>query len=357
VWLQRIDTELDNIRAALRRYVEIEDSATGLEVASALLNYWMIRGRFAEGRDWLERLLGRAEVDAEAVTRIRPRGLHVAGRLAYLQGDNPHALARFEEGLALSRLLEDSDGVLLGINDVGAVMFRQGNYAGAEDLYNEALTLRRDRGETRLVAQLLNNLATSAFAQGDFARGIALSEESLGILRALDDRYSVAVVLTNLGQARLETSDLLGAAAACDEGLPVARDLQASDAIGRFLSLGGSIARQRGDYDHAWRQLGEALALYRDLGAMDELWRTFEELALAALAARQYERSVLLLAAATTYHNLAGTVRSPGEQAAYDRCADATSSALGAGAYRKAWDRGRRLSLEDAVDLVLAAAP
>ena len=79
--------------------------------------------------------------------------------------------------------------------------------------------------------------------------------------------------------------------------------------------------------------------------------------ALAALAARQYERSVLLLAAATTYHNLAGTVRSPGEQAAYDRCADATSSALGAGAYRKAWDRGRALPLEDAVGLVLAVDP
>jgi hypothetical protein len=165
------------------------------------------------------------------------------------------------------------------------------------------------------------------------------------------------VVLTNLGQARLETSDLLGAAAAFDEGLPVARDLQSSDAIARFLSLGGSIARQRGDNDDAWRQLGEALALYRDLGAMDELWRTFEELAFVALAERQYGRSALLLAAATTCYDLAGTLRSPGEQTAYDRCVTDTSAALGTGAYRKAWNRGRSLPLEDAVSLVLAAAP
>jgi predicted ATPase/DNA-binding SARP family transcriptional activator len=353
VWLQRIDAELDNIRAALLRHVEIEDTATGLEVTSALLNYWMIRGRFAEGRDWIERLLARTEVSGEAGSRIRARALHVAGRLAYLQGDNPQALARFEESLALCRVLEDSDGVLSGINDVGAVMFRQGEYARAEVLYQEALALRRDRGETRLVAQLLNNLATSAFAQGDFARGIALSEESLGILRALDDRYSVAVVLTNLGQARLETSDLVGAAAACDEGLPVARDLQARDAVARFLSLGGSIARQGGDYGHAWRQLVEALALYRDLGAMDELWRTFEELAFVALAARQYERSVLLLASGAACYDLAGTVRSPGEQAAYDRCVADTSSALGAGAFQNAWNRGRALPLEDAVSRAL----
>ena len=349
VWLRRLDAELDNIRAVLLRSVEGEDTATGLRLASALLNFWTIRGHFTEGRDWVERLLGRA--GADDADPLRARALHAAGRLAYLQGDNPRALALFEEGLALCRLLEDSDGILSGLNDVGAVVFRLGDYARAGVLYEEALALRRQRGETRLVAQLLNNLATSAFAQEDFARGIALSEESLDLLRLLDDRYSIAVVLTNLGQAHLEMGDVVGAAAACEEGLPVARALQSSEAIARFLSIGGSIARQRGDYSKAQGRLAEALALYWELGAKDELWRTLEELAYVALAVRQFERSVLLLASAASCYELAGTVRSEVEQDAHDHCATTASAALGTEAFEATWARGRALPLETALAL------
>ena len=349
LWLRRLDAELDNIRVVLIRSVKGEDTATGLRLASALLSFWTIRGHFTEGRDWVERLLGRTGAgDADP---LRARALHAAGRLAYLQGDNPRALALFEEGLALCRLLGDSDGILSGLNDVGAVVFRLGDYARAGVLYEEALVLRRQRGETRLVAQLLNNLATSAFAQEDFARGIALSEESLDLLRLLDDRYSIAVVLTNLGQARLWIGDVVGAAAACEEGLPVARALQSREAIARFLSLGGSIARQRGNYGPARRQLAGALALYRELGAKDELWRTLEELAFVALAALQFERGVLLLAAAATCYELAGTVRSAAEQAAYEHCATTASAALGTEAFEAAWARGRAVPLEDALTL------
>ncbi len=352
IWLQRIDAELDNVRAVLLRSVEGEDTATGLRLSSALLNYWTIRGHFAEGRKWVDRLLAHPETNAsEPASQARARAQHVAGRLAYLQGDNPRALAMFEESLALSRLLKDSDGVLSGLNDIGGAVFRLGDYARAAALYEEAMAMRRDRGETRLVAQLLNNLATSAFAQGEFAHGIELSEESLGLLRALDDRYSIAVALTNLGQASLEMGDVHGAVRACDEGLPLARELQASDAIARFLSLGGSISRQSGDFGRARRQLAEALALYRDLGARDELWRTLEELAMVALGDRQFERSALLLAAASACYEVAGTVRSPVEQATYDHCATAASAALGIHVFQAAWTRGHALSLEDAVAL------
>ena len=347
-WLRRLDAELDNIRAVLLRSIDGEDTATGLQLASALLSFWTIRGHFTEGRSWVERLLGHAGAGDDP---LRAHALHATGRLAYLQGDNLEALALFEEALALCRLLGDSDGILSGLNDVGAVVFRLGDYARAALLYEEALVLRRQRGETHRVAQLLNNLATSAFAQEDFARGIALSEESLELLRLLDDRYSVAVVLTNLGQARLDMGDLRGAAAACEEGLPVARAIESSDAIARFLSIGGSIARQRGDLASARFQFTEALALERELGAKDELWRTIEELAYVALATEQFERCVLLLATAASCYELAGSMRTPVEQAAYDHCVTTASAALGTEAFEAIWARGHALPLEEALAL------
>jgi len=357
LWLERIEADLDNMRAALRHSCEGEDVASGLRLASLLLNFWLIRGHITEGRRWVERLLGRTgSSSGDVAPQDRAHALHVAGRLAYIQGDNGQALALFEEGLDLAHRHGDTDGVLLGLNDVGAVVSRLGEYARARHLYEEGLALRRERGETRGVAQLLNNLATIAFSEGDYARGVALSEESLTVLRALNDRYSVAMVLSNLSQARLEMGDLVEASAACDEGLPLARELQSSETIARFLALGGSISRQRGNHDQARRQLVEALALYRAVGIRDEMWRTLEELASVAAVVGRLEGSALLLAAAVVIDDSPGVLRSPTERAAYERCVAAATAALGAGGFQAAWARGLTLPLDEAIALAFGRA-
>jgi len=357
LWLERIEADLDNVRAALRHACEGEDVASGLRLASLLLNFWIIRGHIAEGRRWVERLLGRTgSSGGDVAPQDRARALHVAGRLAYIQGDNEQALALFEEGLDLSRRHGAIDGVLVGLNDVGAVVSRLGEYARARHLHEEGLALRRERGETRGVAQLLNNLATIAFSEGDYARGVALSEESLIVLRALNDRYSVAMVLSNLGQARLDMGDLAGASATSDEGLPLARELQSGDTIARFLALGGSVSRQRGNHDQARRQLVEALTLYRAVGVRDEMWRTLEELASVAAAVGRLEGSALLLAAAAAIDDSFGALRSPTERAAYERCVAAATAALGAGGFQAAWARGLTLPLDEAIALTFGGA-
>jgi len=357
LWLERIEVDLDNMRAVLRHSCEGGDMASGLRLASLLLNFWIIRGHVTEGRRWVERLLGQTgSSGGDVAPRDRARALHVAGRLAYTQGDNGPALALFEEGLDLSRRDGATDGVLVGLNDVGAVVSRLGEYARARHLYEEALSLRRERGETRVVAQLLNNLATIAFSEGNYARGVALSEESLIVLRALNDRYSVATVLSNLGQARLDMGDLVEASAACDEGLALARELQSSETIARFLALGGSISRQRGNHDQARRQLVEALALYRTVGVRDEMWRTLEELASVAAAVGRLEGSALLLAAAAAIDDSLAVLRSPTERAAFERCVAAATAALGAGGFQAAWARGLTLPLDEAIALTLGGA-
>ncbi len=357
LWLGRIEADLDNMRAALHHSCEGEDVASGLRLASLLLNFWIIRGHITEGRRWVERLLGRTGGSGGDVAPLdRARALHVAGRLAYTQGDNGQALALFEEGLDLARRDGATDGVLVGLNDVGAVVSRLGEYARARHLYEEALALRRERGETRVIAQLLNNLATIAFSEGDYARGVASSEESLIVLRALNDWYSVATVLSNLGQARLDMGDLVEASAACDEGLPLARELQSSETIARFLALGGSISRQRGNHDQARRQLVEALALYRAVGVRDEMWRTLEELASVAAAVGRLEGSALLLAAAAAIDDSLAALRSPTERAAYERCVAAATAALGSGGFQAAWAHGLTLPLDDALALTFGGA-
>ena len=60
-WLDRLDEENDNIRAALAWSIEVGEVETGLRLAGALVRFWSIRGLMAEGRRWLTQALARAE--------------------------------------------------------------------------------------------------------------------------------------------------------------------------------------------------------------------------------------------------------------------------------------------------------
>src|SRR6188472_2201019 len=54
-WLERLDADRDNLRAALQWCVEGGDTQLGLRLAGALARYWMIRGYLVEGQEWFNR--------------------------------------------------------------------------------------------------------------------------------------------------------------------------------------------------------------------------------------------------------------------------------------------------------------
>ena len=56
-WLERLDAELANIRAALTWATESGEAEVGLRIGAALWRFWQLRGSAAEGRERLERLL------------------------------------------------------------------------------------------------------------------------------------------------------------------------------------------------------------------------------------------------------------------------------------------------------------
>ena len=55
MWLDRLEIEHDNLRAALEWSLGLEGDETGLRLAAALAPYWHARGYLSEGREWLER--------------------------------------------------------------------------------------------------------------------------------------------------------------------------------------------------------------------------------------------------------------------------------------------------------------
>lgn len=98
-WLEQVEAEYDNLRAALAwADGQPDGGATSLRLAGALAWFWRMRGHLTEGRGWLRSTLDRA---GAAPAALRARGLRQAGDLAWQQGDLPHARSLMEASLSL----------------------------------------------------------------------------------------------------------------------------------------------------------------------------------------------------------------------------------------------------------------
>lgn len=137
-WLERLEAEHANLRAALQRSLEREDRETALRLGGALWRFWLSQGHLNEGRRWLEEALAGG---GGASASTRARALNGAGTLAHYQGDYGRAAELCGESLQLSRRLEDKRHIASALGRAGA----RGPFRGA--LCGGARHVRRGTGD------------------------------------------------------------------------------------------------------------------------------------------------------------------------------------------------------------------
>jgi tetratricopeptide (TPR) repeat protein len=162
-WLDRLEAEHDNLRAALRWAVEQGEAELGLRLGGALWRFWYVRGYLTEGRERLAELL--AAAGAPGQTAARARALRGLGIVAEAQGDYAVARRHYEEALALMRELGDRRGIALSLNNLGDVARDRGDYAAARALHEESLAIGRELGD-RAIAWILESFAMLALREG-----------------------------------------------------------------------------------------------------------------------------------------------------------------------------------------------
>jgi predicted ATPase/transcriptional regulator with XRE-family HTH domain len=204
-WLNRLEDEHDNLRAALRWAKEHREVQIGLRLAVALEQFWELRCYLSEGARWLAELLAIAE-DEEP--DLRAAALRIAGNRTFAF-DIASAAELTEQSLALYRQLADERGAAEALHQRGLVAFYQADYGRAADCLAESLALARGLGDTNLVNRWLWSLAWPGNGQdeisGDIAETKKLAEESLERSRQLKDPRGVcAAIEALLYVARLE---------------------------------------------------------------------------------------------------------------------------------------------------------
>jgi len=227
-WLDRLDAELGNLRAAITFSLTQADLAPGLVLAASLRVYWVHR-HAAEGADVLRALLDAPA--AQGTTLVRARALAAAAALLERTGGYATAGDYCEEGLAIARAAGDDYLVADLLHERASALLRQGPPGAALPLIEQGLGLARRLGEPYLAGRLLSGRSHTAYVEGDPAGAARDAAEALRLFRQAGDRLQAGQMLGNLGNYELLAGDLDAARRHLAESLDIARALNARDGI------------------------------------------------------------------------------------------------------------------------------
>ncbi|CAA9538149.1 MAG: hypothetical protein AVDCRST_MAG73-1622 [uncultured Thermomicrobiales bacterium] len=344
-WLDRLESEHDNLRAALTWWGST-GQAEETRLAGTLWRFWWVRGYLNEGRRWLEGALERgaargAPPDADA--------LFGTGAFAEHQSDFALAGERFERAAARYREVGDALGVARALGGLGNLAINQGAYRRAEEHYQEALDTSRAVGDERAVGVYLSNLAAAALLQGNHERAINLYAEYLAVSRQRQDPHTTAMALFNLAETYQLQGNLDRAEPLFREAMPlfaeVGDDISRADALAYL----GRIALAQGDAAGAGRLLREGLALFVEAGDKASVARCLEGLAAVAGVEDDPIRAARLFGAAEALREAIAAPLAEIYRAGYDRDVDLAHAALDWKILAAAWEEGRSLGYDGAI--------
>jgi non-specific serine/threonine protein kinase len=260
LWLNRLEMEHDNLRAALTWSMERDEIEAGLLLAGELWLFWEFRGHIAEGSTWLTEMLNRASRTSIAPSG-RAKALVGAGSLALRLGDLVTARSLLEDGIACHRATGDQRQVANGLNNLGNVLLEQGDVAAARPLYEEALSIKRELGDESTISSTINNLAIVAALQSDYAAAHRLNMECLALRREQRDRLGIASTLFNLGRVVQIQGDDVQAAGYFRESLVLSSEMGERRIVAWCLEGIGYVAGEHGLMEPAVRLFAAATAV------------------------------------------------------------------------------------------------
>jgi predicted ATPase/DNA-binding CsgD family transcriptional regulator len=266
-WLERLEQEHDNLRSALRWFLERGESEKAASLGWALWLFWWIRGHFAEGRRSMERALS-AEGSASMPAYAQAKALYVEGTMACGQGDQRSAEVLLEESAALFRELGDMRGVAYALGSAAVVAITQERYERVIVYSEEATELFLEVGDKWGAAPMLGCSAVGWLNRGDHRRARSLAERGLALCRETGDKHGTSIALFTLAGVAQAERDYERARDLFEEGLSVSAELGNEADIVHCLEGLATVAGAEGRIVRAARLWGAAEALLEKIEAV-----------------------------------------------------------------------------------------
>jgi tetratricopeptide (TPR) repeat protein len=302
-----LDSELDNLRAALNWLIDRDERAMAQHLAYTTCWYWYVTGQVGEGVMWSGRAVALGPSPSEVMIPV----LIAAAWLANEHGDAETATGLISDALARLKTHDDVGFEAQAQTVIGLIALRRGELESAKAAFCAALAIEQSLTRATWVPYLLKNLGFANYLQGNLDLADALLREALDQFRAMNNVFGAAITLINLGRLALHRGQLPRAAQIYAEGLTL-----------------------------RWAD-GDKISVASCLRGLAQV----------ATRSRQYERGIRLIAAAEELREAigGGDARSSG----VEETIGPARAALGEPTFAAAWAAGQALALADAVSEAL----
>jgi non-specific serine/threonine protein kinase len=354
--LQRLDRELDNLRAALGWAINAPEPLSALRLSAGLGVFWILRARFAEGGQWHEQALAlnqHLEVKSTAPAEDRAMygwALGRAGYFLFLQGDASSALALGERAVSLLRQIGNKSFLARTLATYGFITEAQGDFTLTRALMEESVMLARESGDAIQLNGSLYGLGLHCYRVGDYASAQAIFEDVLTRARKTntDNRWIISYATSMLGLVARIQGNYPRARQLLEEAWATGQEFGAVSFRARIPVPLGKIALAEGRYAAARAHFADALALARRIEFAFELALCLEGFAMLARLIGQAPKAARWLGATSeTFRTY--PVNAADFRADFERECDTLRAQLGEEAFNVAWEAGKALTLAQAL--------
>jgi non-specific serine/threonine protein kinase len=254
-WLDRLEREHDNLRAALA-WTEANPEHSGIawRLAGGLWRFWFLRDYIEEGRKTLDRLI---RSDAPGSPAARAKAIAGAAFLAYFQGEAADAGRFFQESMRLSDEVGDMWCLAFSLCGIGSTSQARGDHHRAKIALQRGLNLARKVQDPWLIGLALTSHWSTIVHFGEFKDAEPMFRECLEHCRAAGDPSLTCWPLMILGVIDLMTGKAETAGPYFTEALECARR------VGNKQSMSSSLE----SLAHTWILTGRIEDGARLLGA------------------------------------------------------------------------------------------
>jgi non-specific serine/threonine protein kinase len=313
-WQKRLESEHDNLRAALEWSLTTQGhEEEALRLVGALAQFWVMGSHVREGGEWAARALA---MGRNAPPLVLAWALVAAGNAAFDQGDYEAAAFLTREAVQFARAAQDRWWIAYTLFVLG-IAVHGSDLEAAQASADEGMALSQEEGDRWLMGRHLVVLGLVAWMRGNYGAARTFFGQTLQVSRDLADEWHTGMSLATLGYVTRRAGDCQEARALHQEGLPL------------FQRLGD----RRGI---SWHLVGMA-------GVEAEQGRA--------------ERAARLLGAAAAVLEALGSPLPPPQQREYDRTVEQTQALLGEEAFATLWAQGQAMTLEQAVAYALEDEP
>jgi predicted ATPase/DNA-binding SARP family transcriptional activator len=294
--LARLDDEIDNLHSALGWAVAQSSAERAVAIVAALGSYWVMRQRYGDAADWVDRALNLPGADSQPALRVR--ALCTKARCLWPMGRRAEQRAVLAEAVTIARRLGDPVilSQVLQIRVLHEIDAEKLDVADA--LADEALHWARAAGDEWEIAEASRGKAIAALSIAELRERV---DTAASLLSDVGNVHELANLLTDAAYAALCLGSERDATDFAARATPITHALD--NRFVRMVNSGnlGLAALLTGDTDTARQAFREELTLCRDMVIRPPAFEALRGLAAIAVVNSDDKRAATLVGAADAH--------------------------------------------------------